>query len=101
MFQKFVPHLGTSAPVCLACMHKAGKAGVNPPAYTITLTQTKVNVNPTFKNLFGPERVAKAVVCKTCGRNWGDYERTGRLGCSDCYKTFEAQLDSVIRQIHG
>lgn len=39
--------------------------------------------------------------CKKCGRTYRDFQKTGRLGCPDCYKTFEAPLDVTLNRIHG
>lgn len=38
--------------------------------------------------------------CPKCGMTYGDFSRTGRLGCSECYKAFEKQLSGLLRQIH-
>lgn len=39
--------------------------------------------------------------CETCGLTYSSFRQSGKLGCSDCYNTFMAQLSPVIRQIHG
>jgi len=41
------------------------------------------------------------VVCRNCGKDFGDVRRTGKLGCSECYQTFADQLAPVIEDIHG
>ena len=41
------------------------------------------------------------VKCQNCGSTYNDFKNTGRLGCSSCYKTFENELDSVLKRIHG
>lgn len=38
--------------------------------------------------------------CPVCGRTYSDFKKTGKLGCSECYKTFAAPLSAVLRQIH-
>jgi len=45
--------------------------------------------------------VDPAVRCPVCGRGYADFRKTGRLGCSDCYSTFEDGLIPVIRRVHG
>ena len=30
-----------------------------------------------------------------------DFRETGRLGCSDCYRTFESPLRDLLRRLHG
>lgn len=40
-------------------------------------------------------------VCSNCGNTLEDFNRTGLLGCSECYKEFEAELLPVLRRMHG
>jgi protein arginine kinase activator len=39
--------------------------------------------------------------CARCGGTFQDFRETGRLGCSDCYHTFEAPLRDLLRRLHG
>ncbi len=39
--------------------------------------------------------------CKKCGNSWQDIVREGRLGCSDCYRTFFDKLQPSLQRIHG
>lgn len=39
--------------------------------------------------------------CPECGMTYQDFSRTGKIGCGSCYKTFAAELEPVIRRIHG
>ena len=39
--------------------------------------------------------------CPTCGGSLEDFRETGRLGCADCYRTFEAPLRDLLRRLHG
>lgn len=41
------------------------------------------------------------VKCKNCGLSYHDFNRTGRLGCSECYKIFHANLLPLLKRIHG
>ena len=53
-------------------------------------------------NFFTEPSYTKTVKkCPTCGRSWADFQHNGRLGCSDCYKTFKPQITQVIAQIHS
>ncbi len=40
-------------------------------------------------------------VCSSCGGTLQDFRETGRLGCPDCYSTFEPHLRTLLRRIHG
>ena len=39
--------------------------------------------------------------CRFCGLTLSDFRETGRLGCPHCYTTFDEQLRSLLRRIHG
>lgn len=39
-------------------------------------------------------------VCDMCGITYGDFIKTGKLGCSVCYKTFSSDFDEIMRYLH-
>ena len=39
--------------------------------------------------------------CASCGSTLSDFRETGRLGCAECYRTFEAPLRELLRRLHG
>lgn len=39
--------------------------------------------------------------CEFCGGSLDDFRETGRLGCPQCYESFEGQLRTLLRRIHG
>jgi protein arginine kinase activator len=39
--------------------------------------------------------------CANCGMTYYDFQRTGRLGCGECYTTFDRNLSELLRKIHG
>lgn len=39
--------------------------------------------------------------CPVCGRSIVDIQKTGRLGCGNCYEVFEDELAPVLRRLHG
>jgi protein arginine kinase activator len=40
------------------------------------------------------------VRCPVCGFSQADFKKTGRLGCSTCWETFEAGLSSLLKAMH-
>ncbi len=40
-------------------------------------------------------------LCKSCGSSISDIQKSGRLGCSDCYLTFKEYLLKPLKEIHG
>jgi protein arginine kinase activator len=39
--------------------------------------------------------------CPGCGISLDEFEKTGLLGCDQCYQTFEKELSVLLRRIHG
>ena len=36
-----------------------------------------------------------------CGLSYKNFRANGKFGCSKCYETFEGQLNSLVRGLHG
>lgn len=53
-----------------------------------------------FGTKVAPEKEPK-IRCPKCGLTYQDFKKTGRLGCSACYTTFEENLVPLIKRIHG
>lgn len=41
------------------------------------------------------------VRCPACGSTLRDFRDAGRLGCDQCYVTFDAHLRDLLRRLHG
>jgi len=41
------------------------------------------------------------VSCDICGMTYLDFQKTGRLGCGECYKKFSKNLSELLKTIHG
>ena len=39
--------------------------------------------------------------CPHCMLNYEDFRKFGRLGCSECYRSFREQLTARLKKIHG
>ena len=39
--------------------------------------------------------------CPSCGQRFNEIGKSGKLGCSDCYKAFEEELEPNLRRIQG
>jgi protein arginine kinase activator len=48
-----------------------------------------------------PEGVPAGGPCAFCGLSLEEFRKTGRLGCSHCYVTFESNLKTLLRRLHG
>lgn len=43
----------------------------------------------------------KTTTCSKCGMSYGKFKQLGRLGCSECYKTFSEKLMPLVKNVHG
>jgi protein arginine kinase activator len=84
------------ARLCAACARARGLLDVPPPASTL-MQQVLAGVVPKAV----PSAAAVSLACGTCGLTFGEFQTQGRLGCADCYVAFAAQLEPLLRQIHG
>jgi protein arginine kinase activator len=39
--------------------------------------------------------------CAFCGLRLDDFKKSGRLGCPQCYVSFEPHLSGLLRRLHG
>ena len=42
-----------------------------------------------------------ADACPFCGLTFADFRETGRLGCPQCYETYQPHLQKLLRRVHG
>lgn len=61
-----------------------------------------------FSDIFSPMFVSipdfsdnEIIKCEKCGYTLDDYTKTGLFGCSECYNTFNENLDELFLKIHG
>jgi protein arginine kinase activator len=41
------------------------------------------------------------IKCDKCGLTFDDFIKSGKIGCSKCYDTFQNKIDPILKQIHG
>ena len=52
--------------------------------------------------LFSPAGIQRRQAKRcACGTTYGEIRQRGRVGCMECYRTFERELESTIRSMHG
>jgi len=43
----------------------------------------------------------ETIKCDNCGHSFGDFKRTGLLGCSLCYQVYRDRMVPLLKRIHG
>ncbi len=52
-----------------------------------------------FTRFLGNANGRKSKTCPNCGLSFGEFRKTGLLGCAKCYETFRDELIPTIRYI--
>ena len=82
--------------MCESC---AQNQGVDEPG--ISLVDLLVGLGPgATEAVSGMSAEQRPSKCPTCGYTQADFKKSGRLGCSDCYVTFEDGLNQMLRSMH-
>ncbi|NLY18014.1 MAG: DNA helicase UvrBC [Clostridiaceae bacterium] len=71
-------------------------------------SKLKIDLNKLLSGFMGPGNLSSiantpvhAVKCKGCGMSIGEFNKTGKLGCSKCYEVFGDSIQAMLKQIHG
>lgn len=83
------------------CEECAAQKGVSQPSAPGNLPLVDFLANMGGEPSLSPSDDAAEVSCPFCGLLASDFKELGRLGCPQCYSTFEASLRSLLRRIHG
>ena len=65
------------------------------------------DLTPLISGLFGlalgaaPSSISETKRCPVCGSTFAEIAKSGRIGCPECYKTFENELEPTVNQLHG
>ncbi len=54
-----------------------------------------------LENVIGDESDEPIKACPGCSLTIENFERTGLLGCDQCYEAFQEELSILLHQIHG
>ncbi|WP_353893400.1 UvrB/UvrC motif-containing protein [Proteinivorax hydrogeniformans] len=52
-------------------------------------------------NVKGQTTTSNAGICKNCGLTEMQFAKIGRLGCTQCYQTFGARLNPLLKRVQG
>lgn len=66
------------------------------------------DINSLFSGLMGFGEVVKPIdtsrnrfLCDRCGMTYQEFQKTGKLGCSNCYSVFGEVLNPLLKRVHG
>ena len=83
------------------CERCATEKGLQPkiPSPNLLLTDFLAKMGGDEPHI--PGAPGEDLTCPFCGLSTADFKEVGRLGCPQCYPTFEAYLRGLLRRIHG
>jgi protein arginine kinase activator len=74
--------------LCEDCARKKG----------ISVSLNNEETTGTITSNAPPENEKK---CKKCNYSYSTFRKKGWLGCSECYQSFEKEIDELLIQMHG
>ncbi len=54
-----------------------------------------------FGDVTERQLTAQSVKCPVCGADFRTIAESGKMGCAECYKTFEKELLPYLKRVHG
>ncbi len=48
-----------------------------------------------------PDEETPDIICPKCGETYAEFQKTGMLGCAECYQAFRKELAPVITRVQG
>ena len=84
--------------VCQAC---AQEKGLTPQVGSKKFSISELLAGMVDGMATAEEEKVGPVQCPSCGMHYTAFKETGRLGCAQCYATFQAKLRPLLRRIHG
>ncbi len=85
----------TESHICSSC---AAKTNMKNILNTFTISDL-------FDGFFDAPSVKPAadnpMKCSKCGMTINEFRNSGRLGCADCYKAFEATVLPIVKKVQG
>lgn len=82
---------------CENCAKEEGELNIGSP----------LNINNFFSGLMGIPYINSLasqqteLVCDKCGMSYHDFQKTGKLGCSDCYTVYGEKLTPLLKRLQG
>ncbi len=88
----------TEKHLCDTCAEKAGELTFSTDANFAFQDFLKGMMGA---SLVGPPQHRGESACPSCGLTYGDFGRSGKIGCGECYTAYGDRLEPLLRRIHG
>ncbi|MDQ0163541.1 UvrB/UvrC motif-containing protein [Bacillus alveayuensis] len=104
-FTKIINGEKTEVHICEQCAQEKGdmfKFYSNPGFSINNLLSGLLNLEPSLakqgQTVFQNNHVLQ---CERCKMTFSQFTKVGRFGCSNCYKTFQQQINPILKRVHS
>lgn len=84
--------------LCEQCAREKGKISFGSP----------LNASDFFSGLMGYGQTSPFLAsnvpqlfCEKCGMSYEEFQKTGKVGCSNCYEIYREKLFPLLKRLHG
>jgi protein arginine kinase activator len=96
-FTQIVDNEMTTFHLCESCAEKKGVGEKkNVPESPINNFLSQIG-----SHLKDEKETGDGKSCDTCGATFAQFQKSGRLGCPQCYFAFEQELGNILRRVQG
>lgn len=81
------------------CEHCAAKAGFDLEG-PISISDILMGLGPSSDQAADELSVLRVQACSQCGMTRQEFKKRGRVGCANCYASFEPELLSILKAVH-
>jgi len=84
--------------LCEQCAKEKGKFTFESPLNLNDFLSGLINFNHVKPSQL---TAAKDLICEKCGMSFDEFQKVGKLGCSNCYEVFSERLKPLLKRLHG
>lgn len=83
--------------ICEYCARENGQSSFGLP----------LNINDFFSGIINIDNSKSLIpnstrrICEKCGMSYEEFQKTGKVGCGNCYDSYGERLNPLIRRLHG
>lgn len=100
---KIVNGVKSEMHLCEECAKQKQDMGVS--GISLGFPMSFQNIVDGLFEVMGPAQQQQSGVtaarCSICGIQFEEFRKNGKVGCSNCYSTFESQMLPLIKRVHG
>lgn len=91
--KRVINGVSTEKKLCATCASKYG--------YSQFKSNTFANILSSMLGEYDGGAVKNIKKCECCGATFNDIAKLGKVGCGECYKTFQEELLPYLKRLHG